>query len=310
MPIGVQRQPYDRKSDRPVGGPTPLPDVRQFYESLPFNFDGSTDEQADTVRARNQIAVYEPLDRVLREAPPARVLDIGSGAGWFVNSVARWYGVPACGLDFCDRAVTRAREVAESLGVSHLVDYVRGDLFALPEALQAQRFAVVNSLGVLHHTKDCREACRIAASLVAPGGHFNLGLYHRHGRKPLLDLFEPIRQRRAAAASEQERRDIEAEGFRTWKTLHRSTRNETFLSSWYRDQCFHPHETQWTLREVLEWFDEFGVEPLSTTLNRFQSNPRWADVVADEPMQETLAISRLHEGVFFPGFFTVFGRKR
>src|SRR5205807_183915 len=86
------------------GGRHQMREVQQFYETLPFNFDGSIDEQAESVRQRNQIAVYEPLHRVLQEGRPVRVLDLGSGAGWFANSVARWYGLPAIGVDFCSRA--------------------------------------------------------------------------------------------------------------------------------------------------------------------------------------------------------------
>jgi SAM-dependent methyltransferase len=285
-------------------------EVRAFYEALPFNFAGSTTEQADAVRARNQIAVYEPLDAVLRADRPSRVLDVGSGAGWFVNSIAHWYGIPARGIDFCENAVTRAWQAAVTLGLSEQVDYVLANIFELPDWLLAERYAVVNSLGVLHHTQDCREACRIAISLVEPGGYFHLGLYHRHGRRPLLDLFEPIRTRAAAAQSADARRDIEHEGFRQWKALHKSPLSETFLLSWYRDQCLHPHETQWTASDVLTWFEESGVEPLSTSLDRFKPNPDWAQIAVTEPQQEDIGRAALAQGRFFPGFFTILGRKR
>lgn len=288
----------------------PGADVLAFYDALPFNFADSTADQAGAVCNRNQVAMYEPLDRVLREERPARVLDIGSGAGWFVNSVARWYGVRAHGVDFCTGAVERAWDTAVSVGVSELVDYLVADIFELPAWLREESFPVVNSIGVLHHTRDCREACRVATSLVAPGGYFHLGLYHRHGRAPLLNMFEPVRTACAGATSGEARREIELQGFEQWKTLHAVTSGETFSWSWYRDQCLHPHETQWTIADTLEWFDEFGIEPLSTSVNRFEANTDWARIVAEEPQQEALANKRLSEGRFFPGFFTMFGRKR
>jgi SAM-dependent methyltransferase len=287
-----------------------MTNVRAFYDALPFNFADSTADQAQAVCTHNQVAIYEPLDRVLREERPARLLDVGSGAGWFVNSVAHWYGLPARGLDFCAGAVARARETATAVGVNDRVEFVVADIFDLPEGVRQDSFPVVNSIGVLHHTRDCREACRIAISLVEPGGYFHLGLYHRYGRKPLLDMFEPVRRASANASSEGEREAVEADGFERWKRLHTATSGDTFSLSWYRDQCLHPHETQWTLGDTLEWFDEFGVEPLSTSLNRFAATTDWDEVVAAEPRQEALGRQRIDAGVFFPGFFTVFGRKQ
>lgn len=288
---------------------TPAGRVQAFYETLPFNFGASIDEQVDLVRARNQVAVYEPLDRILRQERPSRILDLGSGAGWFVNSVARWYGLRARGIDFCDRAVTRAWDAAVALGVSDRVDYLMADILDLPEWLWEERVTVLNSLGVLHHTRDCREAFRVAASLVEPGGYVHIGLYHRYGRTPLLELFEPVRQAVAAATSEEERHVVALSGVPLWKTLHKAPLTDTFLLSWYRDQCLHPHETQWTAREVLTWFEEFGVEPLSTSLNRFAADPDWAQIAATEPQQEEIARTALTQGRFFPGFFTMLGRK-
>jgi SAM-dependent methyltransferase len=284
--------------------------VQAFYHTLPFNYASSPEEQAQAIRAHNQIAMYAPVDRILRTQRLSCVLDVGSGAGWFVNSVARWYETPAHGVDFCGRAVQRARDAAQALDLSTPVEFVEADIFELPDSIRARRFPLVNSLGVLHHTRDCRQACQIAASLVAPRGYFHLGLYHRHGRKPLMDLFEPVRQASARATSDDERREIELQGFDSWKRLHTATSSETFSWSWYRDQCLHPHETQWTVAEVVEWFRECGLTPIATSLNRFEEVTDWTAIARDEPIQEQRGRSHLAEGRFFPGFFTVLGQRQ
>jgi SAM-dependent methyltransferase len=279
--------------------------VRAFYDAL----EDSTQEQINAVRGRNQISTCAPLHRLLKERP-ARVLDIGSGSGWFVNSVARWYGVPAFGVDLSETAVSRARDVAEALGVSHLVEHMVGDIFDLPAPIRAHTYPLVNALNALHHTADCHEGVRLAAERVEPGGYFHVGLYHLYGREPLLDLFAGVRQRCETAGSWHERRARELEGFRVWSSLHRSQQNAALLFSQYLDQCLNPHETRWTVADVLGWFEQLDIEPIATSLNRFHRQPHWPQVIADEPHQATLARTRLREGVFFPGTFSVFGRKR
>jgi SAM-dependent methyltransferase len=279
--------------------------VRAFYDTL----EDSTEEQINAVRARNQISAYEPVHRLLRERP-GRVLDIGSGSGCFVNSVARWYGVPAFGVDLSATAVARAGDVAEALGVSHQVEHLAGDLFDLPAPIRAHTYPFVNAVNVLHHTGNCREGLRLAADRVTPGGYLHVGLYHLHGREPLRDLFAGVRERCEAAGSWHERRARELEGFRLWSSLHRGQKTAALLFSWYLDQCLNPHETQWTLADVLGWFEELDIEPVATSLNRFHRQPHWPQVIADEAQQTTLARARLRDGVFFPGTFSVFGRKR
>jgi SAM-dependent methyltransferase len=284
--------------------------VRQFYEVLPFNYEDSPLTQAEYVRRANQIVVYKPLVEILSNGARPCILDAGCGAGWFSNSVAYWYGHDVVGVDFCVKALRQARESASALGIVEKTTYICADLFSLPTTPR-RGFDVVNSLGVLHHTPDCAGGVQALASLVARNGYFQVGLYHRHGRAALLDKFAPVRERLATARTREEKEAIEIEGFSVWKRLHRSSTNNVFLWSWYRDQCLHPHETQWELRDVLEWFDACGIEPLRTSLNRFEANPNWTDVVAKEREQRELGYKRIfEEHTYFPGFFVTWGQKR
>ena len=41
--------------------------------------------------------------------------------------------------------------------------------------------------------------------------------------------------------------------------------------SWFRDQVFHPQETQHTLEEVKDWLDEISFKLVSTSINNYQS---------------------------------------
>jgi len=196
-----------------------------------------------------------------------------------------------------------------ALGVSTKTKYIHSDLFDLSEVQKTGEFDVVNSLGVLHHAKDCPKAFEIAASMIKPGGYINLGLYHHFGRQALLREFEGIRKTIIKESDPLIRERVERQGFEKWKRLFNSKKGKVFEFSWYRDQCLHPHETQWTLREVLNWMEKCGVTPLATSLNRFDSVTDWKTVCSRERDQLQIGYQKINEGIYFPGFFVIWGRK-
>lgn len=282
--------------------------VNQFYEFLPFNYEGSVTGECETIRRVNNVLSYPPLASAL-EKPNQTVLDAGCGAGWFTNTVAYYYGQRVTGLDITQRALQRAAEVSKALGLASKTNFVHANLLELPKQITQQRFDIVNSLGVLHHTADCEAAFKNIAALVKEGGYMHLGLYHRYGRKALLEKFAPIREGLAKASSDKERIEIENRGFQEWKRLHSNTSDETFLRSWYRDQCLHPHETQWTLKDTLEWLSACGLTPLQTSINRFEPVKSWKSVCDLEPPMEATGYSKLADGIFYPGFFVVWAQR-
>ncbi len=281
----------------------------QFYSSLPFNFHGSTEQAIETIKTQNQIQVYRDLDEILRKAGSRdQVLDVGCGSGWFVNSVAYHYGLTVTGIDLCEAALERGREVARELGVSKRTGFHSLDLFDV-QAL-GNTFFVVNSLGVLHHTFDCREALRGISQVLQGGGSLHVGLYHQYGREPFLNLFKPYRQR-LSLCSPAERTEVEGQAYHLYKELNPQITDEAFLYSWFRDQVLHPHESQHTLEEVYSWLVELGLEPLSTSINRFQPVDRWESIFEEEKKSFHLSVQRnCVEKRYFPGFFTVLSRKR
>ena len=283
--------------------------VRSFYDQLPFNYDRSTAQAARTIRESNQLEVYAPLAAQLQATAGARVLDLGCGAGWFVNTVVQYYDAEAWGVDFCASAVERARATAAVLGHKDAARFVEADLFALPTEFATRRFDIVNSLGALHHTVDCPAAVAVACSLVKTGGFLHLGLYHRPSRAPLLERFEPFRTRWQQADSTRERQQIEEAAFELWQRFGLHKDDETFARSWFRDQCFHPHETQWTLAEILPLVEEQGLEPLCTSLDRFAPKPDWQALLATEHQCREIAQQRIEQDNFYPGFFILWARR-
>ncbi len=270
--------------------------VRRFYEELPFNYEGTDEAAVEQVRA-NPIRVYSDLDALLRTPEIRDVVEVGCGAGWLSNSLALHYGKQVVAVDMAERALERARRVASSVGVAEKVRFITTDLFAFRPS---QVPDLVVSVGCLHHTHDCKRAFRHVAGLVDRGGFVFVGLYHRYGRRPFLDLFHEILEREGEEAA-----------LRRYRELNPAIADETFLRSWFRDQVLHPHESQHTLQEVCGWLSELGLELRSTSINRFERFTDVRDLFVRE--REYEEISRRRNRIdkrYFPGFFTILAERR
>ncbi|WP_108260633.1 hypothetical protein [Mangrovicoccus ximenensis] len=156
------------------------------------------------------------------------------------------------------------------------------------------RPALTLSIGVLHHTHDCRAAFGHVAGFVPPGGLFFLGLYHRPGRLPFL------RHWRGLLESEGE--DAALAAFA--RAMPQSPDPE-HLASVFRDQVLHPQESQHLLEEVWGWADAAGLRLLSTSINRYGPVADRTEVVAEEAAYAALSQERIAGGRYFPGFFTM-----
>lgn len=289
--------------------------VNRFYEELPFNVHGRPDDTAAAIRAGNPIArAYPGLDMLLRRHRGQRVLDAGCGGGWWSNAVAWHYDADVTGVDLCSRALAHAQEVAGALAAPTPPRFVRADLLQLDphEVPLSPPFHIVNSLGVLHHTADCRRGLESILSRVAPRGFIHLGLYHLYGRRPFLNLFADIRARLEDDRTTPAWRRLEDEAFARYRALSPAeVTDPVLLRSWFRDQVLHPHETQHTVEETCGWLDVAGFECLSTSVTDFAPVTDWAAVFARERTLEDLSYQQnVVQGRYYPGFFVVLARRR
>jgi SAM-dependent methyltransferase len=266
--------------------------VKRFYKQLPFNFYSNSIDFAKQILRRNRIREYPALHSHLRRHRDLRVLDVGSGAGWFVNSCAHFYGHAVTGLEINPRAIQQSRAVARLMPVGGSTEFVCGDIF---EQSWDPLFDVVNSLGVLHHTADCQAAVERAASWVRPGGFFHLGLYHSYGRRPFLDHFARLR-REGASYSQM---------FEAFRELAPDASDDVHLESWFRDQVLHPHETQHSFEEISALLERLGFRVRAVSLNGFRPKLDRSALIALEKTFEAKAETALRAKRYFPGYFVV-----
>ncbi len=114
-------------------------------------------------------------------------------------------------------------------------------------AIKDESFDVVISQGVLHHTFDARRAFAEIVRKVKPGGLVVVGLYNRYARIPTW-----LRARVIGVLGPKLDYVVRTR-------IHDARKAEI----WIRDQYHNPHETWHSIDEVLDWFDESGIDYLN-----------------------------------------------
>lgn len=267
--------------------------VREFYEQLPFNYYGSVDSAVKSITSYNQISVYSNLAEALDRNEIKSVLEVGCGAGWFAISLGNYYKVEVRAIDFTSKALERAQQVSQRMGLQ--ISFANADIFEYEDSRQ---YDLVNSIGVLHHTKNAREAFLRIARFVKPGKYIHVGLYHFYGRKVFMEHIRGWIEKHGEISA--------MERFKVLSGL----KDSTHLESWFRDQALHPHETTHTLKEVSGWLNEAGFALQSTSVNKFQPFNNLEELLELEKGLEDISYQRnILENKYFPGFFTVLAKK-
>lgn len=215
--------------------------VNAFYEERPFpNYRPEDDRGTLMKRGR-----ANGFTRALDEAVPlnATVVELGCGTGQLPMFLGLASGRRCIGVDLTHASLKVAEGFRARSGLDN-VTFVRGNLFEPPVQRGSADIAI--STGVLHHTADARGGFRVLASLAKPGGYVIVGLYNRIGRALL-----PLHRARHRALADSARGD-----------------------AWYHDQHHHPHETRHTVDEVLDWFDEEGLDYISASPPITFASPR------------------------------------
>jgi 2-polyprenyl-3-methyl-5-hydroxy-6-metoxy-1,4-benzoquinol methylase len=109
------------------------------------------------------------VDARLRESdPPARVADLGCGAGWSSIGMARAYqNVRVDGFDLDPASVAMAKENVRGTGVEGRVSF---ELRDARDPKHAGAYDLVTVFEALHDMSDPVAALRAARKLLAPGG--------------------------------------------------------------------------------------------------------------------------------------------
>ena len=218
--------------------------VKAFYEKTPFpNYNDH-----DSIRSLIEKSRQGIYARTLDQSIPYNtdVLEVGCGTGQLTNFLGS-----SCrrviGTDMCLNSLKLGEAFRQDQGLDR-VRFLQMNLFRT--ALREEQFDLVICNGVLHHTIDPYGGFKSILQLVKHGGHILIALYNRYGR-----LATDIRRFLFRLTS----------GRAQWidPILRQKGLSQGRQAAWFADQYQHPHESKHTIGEVLNWFDENGLEFVS-----------------------------------------------
>jgi SAM-dependent methyltransferase len=165
---------------------TTVEDVRSYWDRRPCNIRHSTKpvasrEYFDEVEARKYFV--EPHIPGFADFPRwagRRVLEVGCGIGTDATNFAR-AGADYTGVDLSMESLKLACRRFDIYGLKGR--FLQANAEELAQKLAGERFDLVYSFGVIHHTPDPAAVIAQIRRLVKPGGEFRLMLYARNSWK-------------------------------------------------------------------------------------------------------------------------------
>lgn len=150
---------------------------REISEASHFNFGENWRSYASLITEDHICKAVNSLNLLVgkEEIWGKTFLDIGCGSGLSMLAAIRSGAASVYGIDIDRDSVATARELLSRFAGDTPWKVQHVSIFNLPAD---QRFDIVHSWGVLHHTGDMWKAISKSASLVGSTGRFVFALYH------------------------------------------------------------------------------------------------------------------------------------
>lgn len=195
------------------------------------------------------------------------VLVAGCGTGWHPINVAMVYeGARVLAVDLSRTSLAYAARMAERHGVDN-IDFAQADILGLG-ALD-RRFALIESIGVLHHMADPSKGWEVLTGLLKPGGILKLGLYSERARQVVVAARDRIAHEKVPSTTEAIhafRGRLIAEGV-AGPLAPLLVEPDFFSVSTCRDLLFHVQEHRYTPARLAEEIEKNGLRFLGFELN-------------------------------------------
>lgn len=167
----------------------PVDAVRTYWDRRPCNIRHSTAEIGtqqyfDEVEARKYfVEPHIPAFAEFEQWKGKKVLEIGCGIGTDTINFAR-AGAQVTAVDLSGESLKLAKKRAEVMGVADRITFYQANAEQLSEVVPAQKYDLVYSFGVIHHTPHPENViAQIRQHYVAPGSTVKIMVYNRRSWK-------------------------------------------------------------------------------------------------------------------------------
>ncbi|HLG97931.1 MAG TPA: class I SAM-dependent methyltransferase [Bryobacteraceae bacterium] len=173
---------------------TPLAKVREYWNARPCNIRHSpkpvgTREYFDEVEARKYFVEYHiPEFADFERWNGKRVLEIGCGIGTDTINFAR-HGAQVTAVDLTEKSLEVARQRARVFGLEDRITFLQANAEQLTDYVPVERYDLVYSFGVIHHTPHPDRVLEQIRKYVTPESTVKIMVYNRWSWKVFWILF-------------------------------------------------------------------------------------------------------------------------
>lgn len=226
--------------------------VGKFYEQFPYPLLSELPQKHLETYANQVIAC---ANLTTKKLAGKNVLDAGCGTGEIACSLAT-HAKKVIGIDLSNASLAHAKMLAKKYQLKN-IEFIEKNAFDLDAK---EKFDVVVSLGMLHHTHNPEKGFEIVSHCVKNDGIFIMGFYHSLGglkqrvQKYLVGLF---------AGKNPEKRLQFIEKY-LGKRLGKHQR------AFWADRIANPREHYYRISEIKKWFEENGFKVMGIQAHKPQ----------------------------------------
>ncbi len=162
--------------------------VRSYWDARPCNIRHSPKEICsreffDEVENRKYYVEYHiPKFADFKAWKGKRILEVGCGIGTDTINFAR-AGAYVSAVDISGVSLSIAKKRAEVFGVDSRISFYHGNTEELCKIVPLEKYDLIYSFGVLHHTPHPQQALRQIRRYMHPGTTLKLMVYYRYSWK-------------------------------------------------------------------------------------------------------------------------------
>lgn len=258
---------------------TPISDatsqaVRSMYEASPYpRWRAARYKGEWPLRERHQQLC--PDETVPDWPSPVPVLVAGCGTGQHpIQSALRMPESAVLAIDLSRTSLGYGARMTQKLGVGN-VRFAHADILAMGD--RQERYALIESAGVLHHLADPMAGWRVLRGLLRPDGLMRIALYSERARASVVAARALLAEAGIPSTLEgvraARRKILDLPADHPAATLVKFW--DFYSASGFRDLAMHVQEHRYTLPRIAEALDELDLEFLSfemdaETLGRFR----------------------------------------